>query len=366
MGAMARITGIEMVLFRPTWDDPYGPALQRVQAAITIHTDAGVAGIGRTWEPRVAAIRDLFTPLLIGEDPLNAERLWARMEAATVAHLGQEGALMAAIGALDIALWDLRGKLLGRPCWQLLGGYRDWVEAYADIPIRSRTPEGLAEEVAAAVAQGFRAVKFHILSPDPDHIVAEARAARAAIGPDVKLMVDIFRALDPRTAVAVARRLEEYDLFWLEEPVRWHDQPLGLALVAQGTRLPIAGGEGESSLFGCRAILERGGVTYLQANIIGAGGYTNWLRIAGLAAAYHARLAPHGAAWPEINAHLVASQPHGVIVPATTPGLPPEVWGRLYQDFAIRDGRVQLTDRPGLGLAFDAGFLRRHAVATLG
>jgi L-alanine-DL-glutamate epimerase-like enolase superfamily enzyme len=147
--------------------------------------------------------------------------------------------------------------------------------------------------------------------------------------------------------------------------VRWHDQPLGLALVARGTRIPVAGGEGESTIHGCRAILEAGGVAFLQTNIVGAGGYTPWLRIAGLAAAYHVRIAPHGAAWPEINAHLVAAQPHGVIVPATTPGLPPEVWAHLYRDFAIEGGRIQLTERPGLGLEFDAAFLRRHRVATL-
>jgi D-galactarolactone cycloisomerase len=156
---------------------------------------------------------------------------------------------------------------------------------------------------------------------------------------------------------------KSFGSFWLEEPVRRHDQPLGLALVARATRIPIAGGEGESSLYGCRAILERGGVSYLQTNIAGAGSYTNWLRIAGLAAAYHVQIAPHGATWPEINAHLVASQPHGVIVPATTPGLPPEVWARLYQNFEIRRGRIQLSDRPGLGLEFDEAFLRRYRVA---
>jgi L-alanine-DL-glutamate epimerase-like enolase superfamily enzyme len=358
-----RITGVETILFEPVWDDPYAAAHRRVHAALKVHTDAGLVGIGRAWGEQAAAIRDLLAPVLIGEEPLNAARLWARLEAATVPLLGQERQLLAAIGALDVALWDLRGKILGRPCWQLLGGYRDWAPAYADIPLRSRTPAGLAEELAAAVALGFDAVKFHILNPDPDQIVAATRAARAAIGPDVKLMVDIFRALDPPAACAVARRLEEFDLFWLEEPVRWHDQPLGLALVARATRIPIAGGEGESSLYGCQAILERGGVSYLQTNIAGAGGYTNWLRIAGLAAAYHVQIAPHGAAWPEINAHLVASQPHGVIVPATTPGLPPEVWTQLYQNFEIRRGRIQLSDRPGLGLEFDEAFLRRYRVA---
>ena len=85
----------------------------------------------------------------------------------------------------------------------------------------------------------------------------------------------------------------------------------------------------------------------------------------GLTVAYHVKIAPHGAAWPEINAHLVAAQPHGVIVPATTPGLPPEVWAHLYQDFAIRAGQIRLTDRPGLGLDFDEDFLKRYQVATI-
>jgi D-arabinonate dehydratase len=184
----------------------------------------------------------------------------------------------------------------------------------------------------------------------------------------VKLMVDIFRALDPQTAIAVARRIEEYDIFWLEEPVRWHDQTLGLALVARGTRIPVAGGEGESTLHGCRDILERGGVTYLQTDILGGGGYTNMRKIAALAEAYHVGFAPHGASFPELCAPLVAAMPNGVMVPATTPDQPPAVWDHLYEDFAIRNGRIQLTDRPGLGLTFNRDFLARftHDASTTG
>jgi L-alanine-DL-glutamate epimerase-like enolase superfamily enzyme len=178
-------------------------------------------------------------------------------------------------------------------------------------------------------------------------------------------MVDIFRALDPPTAVDVARRIEDYNVYWLEEPVRWHDQPLGLAIVARSTRIPVAGGEGESSLYGSRAILEKGGVTYLQTDVLGAGGYTNWLKIAGLAQAFHAKIAPHGASFPEINSHLVAAKPHGVIVPATTPNQPPEIWAHIYQDFQIVGGRVQLTNKPGLGLEFDEAFLKRYQVGHI-
>jgi D-galactarolactone cycloisomerase len=357
-----KITNVDTILFEPTWDDRFAPR-HRVFAAIEVHTDEGLVGISRAYGEQVRYIRELLGPILIGEDPRNAERLWVRMYGALIPRLGQERAIMSAIGSLDVALWDLRGKIAGLPCWQLLGGFRDTIPAYADVPTRASTPAELGDQLASCVAAGYRAVKFHILQPDADHIVAEARAGRAAIGPDVALMVDIFRALDPRTAIAVARRLEELEIFWLEEPVHWDDQPLGLALVGQSTRIPIAGGEGESSLAGCRAILERGGLTYLQADLLGAGGYTNWLKIAGLAAAYHVQIAPHGASYPELNAPLVAALPHGVTVPATTPNQPPEVWAHLYEDFAIADGQVRLGDRPGLGLTFDPGFLRRYRIA---
>ncbi|HEV8636497.1 MAG TPA: mandelate racemase/muconate lactonizing enzyme family protein [Chloroflexota bacterium] len=357
-----KIAAVETTLYEPRWDDQFAPR-GRTFAAFRVRTDDGLVGIGRGSGEHARHVRERLRPLLLGEDPRDLERLWTRMYRTTIGRHGQEPTIVGAVGALDVALWDLLGKSVGLPCWRLLGGFRDWVPAYADVPTRAATPEELGEQLAACVAMGYRAVKFHILRPDPEHIVAETRAARRAIGPDVALMVDVFRALDVPTAIEVARRIEEYDLFWLEEPVLWHDQPLGLAAVARATRIPIAGGEGESSIYGCRAILERGGVAYLQADVLGAGGYTSWRKIAGLAEAFHARIAPHGAGFPEINAHLVAAFPHGATVPATTPNQPPEVWAHLYQDFRIRDGRVQLTERPGLGLDFDEGFLARYRVS---
>jgi L-alanine-DL-glutamate epimerase-like enolase superfamily enzyme len=357
-----KITGIETILFEPTWDDPFAARHRRTYAAIKVHTDDGLIGISRTTAAQVRVIDDYLAPVLLGEDPRNVERLWARMfEATLVARLPAMGV----IGALDIALWDLLGKSAGLPCWQLLGGYRDWVPVYADVPTRATTPEELGEQLAACVELGFDAVKFHILQRDPDHVVAETQAARAAIGPHVKLAVDLFALLDTWTAIEVARRIEPYDIFFLEEPVLRHDQPLGLAIVARHTRIPVAGGEGESSLYGVRAILEKGGLTYLQTDVVGGGGYTSWRKIAALAQAYHVKLAPHGATLPDFNAHLVAAMPHGAIIPATTPNQPPEIWAHLYQDFRIERGRVRLSNRPGLGLEFDEAFLARHRVATV-
>ncbi|MGH2371492.1 MAG: mandelate racemase/muconate lactonizing enzyme family protein [Chloroflexota bacterium] len=356
-----KITHIETMLFEPTWDDPFAQRPRRTYAAIKVHTDDGLIGISRTGAAGVRVIRDYLEPALLGEDPRNVERLWTRMFDATIkARAGTIGV----IGAVDIALWDLLGKASGLPCWQLLGGYRDWVPVYCDVPTRAQTPQELGEQLAACVELGFDAVKFHILSTDPDHIVAETEAGRAALGPDVKLAVDLFGWIDVRTAIDIAQRIERYDIFFLEEPVLRHDQSLGLAVVARHTRIPLAGAEGASSLFEVRSILEGGGLTYLQTDVVGAGGYTPWRKIAALAEAHHVLLAPHGATLPDVNAPLVAAYRHGAIIPATTPNQPPEIWAHLYQDFRIERGRVQLTSRPGLGLEFDEDFLRRHAVAT--
>jgi len=166
-----RITGIETILYEPTWDDPLAYRYRRTFAAITVQTDDGLTGISRTWGEEAHAIQELFTPALIGADPRNVERIWSDLYARTVPYLGQERTLVSAIGALDIALWDLYGRSVGLPCWQLLGGYRDWIPAYADVPIRNETPEELAEQLAACVAAGYDAVKFHIINRDPDHIV---------------------------------------------------------------------------------------------------------------------------------------------------------------------------------------------------
>src|SRR5579875_145817 len=177
-----KITSIETVLFQPAWDDPFSNRHQRVFGAVTVRTDEGLEGVSRTWGGAARLLHEHLQPLLLGTDPRCPERWWQQLYESTVPFLGQEQAFIGAIGALDVALWDLYGKSVGAPCWQLLGGFRRQVPAYADVPIRNDRPQELGEQLAERVAAGYRAVKFHILQRDPDHIVAEARAARAAIG----------------------------------------------------------------------------------------------------------------------------------------------------------------------------------------
>src|SRR5688572_26025358 len=146
-----KITGIETVMFQPTWDDLFAARHRRTHAAIRVRTDEGLVGNSRTGEAGVKFIEDYLAPALVGEDPRNAERLWDKM--ARVTREANVARATGEIGALDIALWDLAGKAANTPCWQLLGGYRDWVPAYADAPTyegspRAGSPQELGEQLA--------------------------------------------------------------------------------------------------------------------------------------------------------------------------------------------------------------------------
>jgi L-alanine-DL-glutamate epimerase-like enolase superfamily enzyme len=340
-----------------------GRDYRRTHAALKVHTDGGLVGISRVSPGAAPFVAQTLQPILRGEDPANVERLWEKMRAA----IGQGGypqpGAMAIVGSVDVALWDLLGKQLNRPVWQLLGGLRDRVDAYADsmpvVPGRE-SAAGLAEAMVGYVGAGFTAAKLHLPRFATDEVAADVGRVRDAIGPDVRLMVDVHRRWDPWTAVEIARRLEPLDVYWFEEPVSWDDQVGGLAFVAARIRQLVAGAEGEHSLHVCRDYVARGAVHVLQADILGAGGFTAWRRIAAVAQAFHVKAAPHGASFPEINAHLVASLPNGLIVSAFPAGEPYEVWSRMYvEPIQIRDSQIQLSGRPGLGLELDEDFVSR-------
>jgi D-arabinonate dehydratase len=334
---------------------------QPVHAVVRVATDEGPAGIGRAYAAGRPIIEGHLAPLLLGRPPLALERHWAAMYRVA----GQPGldprAVVSAIGALDIALWDLAGKLLGCPVHRLLGGFRDAVPAYADGGMFGRGPAGHAAWAARHAANGFAAVKYHVMGEGPDEVVETVRQVRQAVGPAVRVMVDVHKLWAPDLAVATARRLEEHDVSWLEEPVAWDDQVGGMAILAAATSIPIAAGESEHTLYACRDLVARAGIRILQADILAAGGYTAWRRLAALAQAYHVQVAPHGASFPELAAPLVAALPNGHSVSAFPAGEPIEIWSRLYREpLDLRDGTIHLRDRPGLGLDLDEAYLAAH------
>ncbi len=276
---------------------------------------------------------------------------------------------MSSIGALDVALWDLKGKACGEPVWRLLGGLRREVPAYADgIGYNADLDaDGVADLASKHAGLGFDAVKFHLVKPNPELALEKVKRSRDVLGPDRKLMIDIHRMWHGRLAAQMAKRFEPYNLYWIEEPVRQDDEVGHLRLVREASSALIAGGEGEGTLYGVRRLIVEGGLQVVQSDILIGGGFTGLMRMAALAEAHQVQIAPHGASFPEINCHLLSAVPNCLMVPACPHTEPYQIWSLLYDPaFKIRGGVVELSDRPGLGLNLNERFLDEYRISHEG
>ena len=336
----------------------------------------GSYGWGEGYGPAtvVKAGVEFLAPLALGEDPLQVEAIWNKLHLRALDY-ARRGVLVAAISAIDIALWDLRGKLLGQPVSTLLGGRRrERVKVYATGMYFTHTDDlsgKLADEARLYVSQGFRAVKMKVglgVETDVEHV----RAVRRAIGDHVALMVDANHAYSLSEALRFARRIEEFDISFFEEPVSPEDYD-GYRELRRRISIPVAGGECEYLLAGFRHLLASRCVDIAQPDICGAGGLTETKRIAALAYAFQTNLIPHswgtGIAFAA-GLHLVSTLD---IVPGRL--RMPEAMLEMdrsesalrknltHPKFALDDGFVAVPDAPGLGIDVDPDYLAHYSRA---
>ena len=322
-----------------------------------VRTDEGLVGRSLAGR-RSAAFEEPIAARLDGQDPLDAGRLWHRMFTGWRKPV-VKGDAIAAIGAMDNALWDLRGQILGQPVYRLLGGFRSRVPVYAagGYYADGKGVDELAKELAGFVAAGYRGVKMKVGGAPLEDDVARVRAAREAIGPGVRLMVDANNAWTMAEALAFGRAAQQYDITWLEEPV-WPDDMRGSAELRSRLDIPVASGENEYTRWGARDLLESRAVDILQADPQTCGGLTEWVRIAALASAQHVPMAPHGDDY--LGAHAVAAVDNGLTVESYAELRP---WQHDFiEPFPLDGGELVLPDRPGLGLVVDEAALERAAV----
>lgn len=344
----------------------YGVVVKHDNVVVVVETDAGITGIGAAHggpEAIKAVIDNEIAPALIGEDPTHIERLWEKMYSGSrlepslrrgYSHpsaRGRAGERLCAIAGVDIALWDIWGKLLGQPVYKLLGACRTSIRAYAS---GGWAPGDEAEkEMAGYAAKGFSAVKMRAEGRDGFSIrkaIQRIAAARRGIGPDVELMVDAHGSLDVSTAIRLAKRMEEYDVAWFEEPVS-PDNHDGLAQVRRATSVPMATGERESTRWPFLSLLEKRAVDVIQPDIAIAGGFTEVRRIAALGSAYGVRMAPHVWAAGVLFAasiHVAMSTPSSFIFEVSQASNP-LIYELFEEPFDIRDGQVHAPTGPGLG-----------------
>jgi L-alanine-DL-glutamate epimerase-like enolase superfamily enzyme len=348
-----------------------------------VETDTGQTGWGESKAgvgsaaacAGLAAIINLdYAPLLLGQDPRDVSRLWDVMyntpregyavaEGHVLPQLGRRGLSISAIAGVDTALWDILGKSLNVPVWRLLGGRRaERMPAYASGGWAD------AENIGAQLQgycdrAGFRAVKMRIgvMDGSPANSAARVRAARKALGPDIKLMADAHGTWTVAEAKAFCRMVEDCDLFWFEEPVSADDKQ-GQAEVRRSSAVPISSGESEFTRHDFRELAELRAADVLQPDLAIAGGITEGQRIGAIASAFNLRLAPHlwsGAPAFAAGLHLAASQSAGFILEYSL-GHNPMLHDLIEEDFPVVDGMVEIPDRPGLGITVRPEFLEKY------
>ena len=345
---------------------------KRQNCLVKVTAADGTCGWGEGYGPAtvIQAGVDFLSPLVIGEDPLRVEVIWQKMHLRSLDY-ARRGVLVAAISAIDIAIWDLRGKLLGQPVSTLLGGARrDRVKVYATGMYFTETDDlvgKLVDEARSYVDQGFQALKMKVgLGVETD--LRHVRAVRHAIGTETQLMVDANHAYSRSEAFAFARQIEELDISFFEEPVSPEDYA-GYRELRGRTSIPIAGGECEYLLAGFRHLLSNQCVDIAQPDICGVGGLTEAKRIAALAAAYQTNILPHS--WG--TGIAFAAGLHFVSALDPVPGrlrmpdmlLEMDRSENALRDeltsprFEMRDGFVTVPDSPGLGVDVDESALSR-------
>jgi galactonate dehydratase len=345
------------------------PSIELV--VVEIVTDDGAVGwgetLGRTGAVAYAAAIDtILKPLLVGEPALDIARHHARMQRALSGRSG--GMLMEAIAGVDIALWDIAGKLAGLPLHRLLGGMgRARVEAYASSVNWSDDAEAAAE-IEAALGLGFRAVKVKIGRPIERALARIAQARRIA-GPDVRLCVDANWAYDLDEATEVAAALSDQGYWWFEEPIAPEDVE-GYRMLRARSRIRLAAGESDFTAWQARDLVASRSVGVIQPDVARSGGVTETRRIADLAAAFHVAYAPHvgwsGAICVAASLQLAAAQPNFVAFECMVFDNPlrellaaPLVGDRTQ----LSGGSLAVPDAPGLGVEVDRDALRRFRAA---
>ena len=360
-----KIVGYEVTTLNIPEDDPLANMPEEVGrmrpiVILRLRVDDGLEGIGVTFYGGAmtgslkVALEELAA-LTVGDDPLRIEHIVAKLRISAGDHCGPGGIFTLALSAIDIALWDIKGKALNQPLWRLLGGHRDRVPTYASGSLRRGLTDDQAQKAAhILVDKGFREMKTQMAlpgNPTPEDEIRRVRVVREAIGSNVKLKCDINQRWRPEQAIDIGSRIEDIGLFWLED-VTTADDYGGLARVSTALKTPIAGGEYLWGIGPFRQMIEARSVDIVMVDIVRAGGFSQWMKIAGMAEAFNLPIVSH--VMPEILVHAVAACPNGL----TVEYMP---WMLcLYEETpAIENGELILPERPGLGLTFD-----EKAIAT--
>jgi len=372
-----KITGIKTNIFSSRHSNA-----KRNWLIVRIQTDEGIEGIGESSmlssDPIVESlIQEWSENYLVGKDPLAGQVHWTRLHQD---NLGRGGRLYSTVlSGIDIALWDLRGKILGVPVYQLLGGpFRNKLRVYANgWYTNPASPDLIAEEAKKVVEMGYTAMKFDpfgkiaytTISPEEAQLsVDRVAAVREAVGPNVDILIEVHARFNVYTAVGLAKRMEQYRPFWYEEPVS-QENTNEMRQVRDRISIPVATGERLYLKFPFFDLVKNEAVDILQPDICNAGGITELHKIGSMAEAQHVMMAPHNtnsAVGTVASFHLDTAMPNFLIQEYHAEFYEPHYFQVVQGLPRQKDGYVNLPEGPGLGISLDNELLDKHPYLPLG
>jgi L-alanine-DL-glutamate epimerase-like enolase superfamily enzyme len=354
------IAAIRTTMLRIPWPDTpwlkgHAFGASRNLLVLDVETKSGIIGMGYLFSFRpglraiAAALEEAILPRVVGKDATAVEQIWHDLWHATATY-NRGGIVTMAMSALDIALWDAVGKRAGLPLHRLWGHFRSQIPAYGSGCFRGSGGDAMIAKALHYKSQGYKAIKMQVahtndLRRDLDNV----RRMREALGPDVDIMIDVNQGWTADVAIAMGRKMEPYDIYWLEEPVPADDYK-GYMRVADALSMRVVGGETHFTRFDLRPFFETPLIPILQPDPM-RGGFTDLRKTAVLAETWGLSIAPH--LFPELNVQLLASIPNGLWIEEM--GLSNDLF---VDPVPVVNGIISAPERPGHGLAFKPEILR--------
>jgi len=330
---------------------------------VRVVTDDGLEGWGFNWNytAGMSAVKkmidEVYLPAIIGDDPLMHKKIIEKLYYKTH-FIGRVGVALVGVCAVEMALWDLKCRALGAPLWKLLGAYRDKIELYnTDVGWLSYSKDELVEKAVEQVKKGFRVIKLKIGLPNPYDDLERIRAVREAVGDKVRIAVDVNTQWDINTATIWGKKLEQFDVYWLEEPLHPFDVK-GHAKLAKMINVPIALGETLYNKQMFRDFIEAGAVTVVQPEVTKLSGITEFLEVAAMAHAHGLMVVPHTNVHQKIHCQLAAALPNAPLMEHCYETLlyiwkhPPRIEGNY----------IYLPEEPGVGVEPKQEILEKYNV----
>ena len=348
---------------------------------VRVYTDAGIVGTGEAyWGAGVPEVIERMTPFVVGENPLDIDRLYEHLIQKMSGEGSIEGTVVTAISGIEIALHDLAGKILEVPAYQLLGGkYRDEIRVYCDCHAGEEAdPEANADEAERVVEElGYDALKFdldvpsghekdkanrHLRNAEIEHKAEIVRAVTERLGGRADAAFDCHWSFTGGSAKRIARAVEDHDVWWLEDPVPPENHDVQRE-VTQSTTVPITAGENVYRKHGHRRLLEEQAVDVIAPDLPKVGGMRETRKIADLADTYYVPVAMHNVSSPVAtmaSAHVGAAIPNSLAVEYHSYQL--DWWSDLVEETVIADGSIDVPEEPGLGLTLDLDAVEAHMI----